>query len=130
MQLLGLTAAEELEIIDGNVLVRMLYGKAIVRLLLLAGTKIWLRERTIPAELRLGTGHKDTINGTLLDGIVVSWVTLLLSCQWRQITGNRHGANNGKAKTLIAAGNRVCTTCCCDGVISKGKLPNSSWLRL
>lgn len=100
VQLLGLTAPEELEIVDGNMLVRMLDGEPIVRLLLfLTGTKIWLRQRTTPAELRLGTGQRQML-GTLLDGlVVVSWATLLLSCQWRQITGNRRGANNGKAKT-------------------------------
>lgn len=102
VQLLGLTAPEELEIVDGNMLVRMLDGEPIVRLLLfLTGTKIWLRERTTPAELRLGTGQRQML-GTLLDRlVVVSWATLLLSCQWRQITGNRRGANNGKVKTAV-----------------------------
>lgn len=105
VQLLGLAAPEELEIVDGNMLVRMLDGEPIVcLLLLLTGTKIWLRERTTPAEFRLGTGQRQML-GALLDGlVVVSWATLLFSCQWRQITGNRHGANNGKTKTTT---NRV-----------------------
>lgn len=43
VQLLGLAAPEELEIVDGNMLVRMFDGEPIVcLLLLLTGTKIWL----------------------------------------------------------------------------------------
>lgn len=99
VQLLGLTAPEELEVVDGNMLVRMLDGEPIVRLLLLlTGTKIRLRERTTPAELRLGTRQRQML-GTLLDGlVVVSWATLLLSCQWRQITGNRRGAKRWQSE--------------------------------
>lgn len=51
-----LTATEELEVIDGEMLVQMFDCEAIA--VPLAGCEVWLRERTVPIEIRLDTADR------------------------------------------------------------------------